>query len=414
MKKIWISGAMLLGASTAYAATTGTDLVSTITNGVTVVAAPLATTAAATTTNAAAAAAPAIEAVAGAVTKGLVAGQGQLPAVAANYDAASLLVPSWGTGEIPQSGAPDIVGAFRFICTPGQVLRDDPIVYPGQPGKSHLHQFFGNTSANAYSSYGSLRSKGDSTCNNILNRSAYWIPAMLDGKGKVVRPDYVTIYYKRLPESSPICQTQGKACVSLPRGMRYIFGYNMATDKAEHFYWNCDGPTGKQGYYKDIVEAARNCPVGNRLGAVISGPDCWDGRNLNSADHRGHVAYGGYNQDGRYKCPATHPYILPTFTLGAWYTVDENLDMSGDWDGSKPTWSLSSDSMPGMARKRPGSTFHADWLGAWDDATMKMWMDNCINKLLNCSGGDLGNGKQLKMHPGFSWSATPRLVDIPA
>jgi hypothetical protein len=25
-----------------------------------------------------------------------------------------------------------------------------------------------------------------------------------------------------------------------------------------------------------------------------------------------------------------------------------------------------------------------------------MWTDNCINKMLNCSGGDLGNGMQLK------------------
>jgi hypothetical protein len=39
-----------------------------------------------------------------------------------------------------------------------------------------------------------------------------------------------------------------------------------------------------------------------------------------------------------------------------------------------------------------------------------MWTDNCINKLLNCSGGDLGNGKQLKMFDGFAWEASPRVV----
>jgi hypothetical protein len=42
-----------------------------------------------------------------------------------------------------------------------------------------------------------------------------------------------------------------------------------------------------------------------------------------------------------------------------------------------------------------------------------MWQDNCIDKLLNCSGGDLGNGKQLRMFSGFTWSANPRLVDAP-
>ena len=32
---------------------------------------------------------------------------------------------------------------------PGQLKADDPIVYPGQPGRSHLHQFFGNDAADA-------------------------------------------------------------------------------------------------------------------------------------------------------------------------------------------------------------------------------------------------------------------------
>lgn len=420
MKKIWISGAAILGASTAYAATTGANVVGMITQGVTVVTAPAVSASAAAVATIAGTAvqvapAPVIEAVEGAITTGLKEGQGQLPALRTNVNTTSLLVPSWGTGEIPQSSAPDVVGAFRFICTPGQVLRDDPIVFQYQPGKSHLHQFFGNTGANGNSTYGSLRLKGESTCNNVMNRSAYWIPAMLNGKGKIVRPDYVSIYYKRLPASSPDCQRQGKVCVTLPRGIRYIFGYNMATgDNGGHFYFNCDGPTAKSGHYPDIVTAAANCPVGNRLGAIISGPDCWDGKSLNSADHRSHVAYGGYGNDGMYKCPKTHAYIVPTFTLGAWYTVDEDLDTSGRWDGTKPTWSLASDAMPGMPTQRPGSTFHADWMGAWDDDVMKMWVDNCINKMLNCSGGDLGNGKQLRMHPDFSWTAVPHTIDIPA
>jgi hypothetical protein len=414
MKKIVMSGAMILAASTAYAATSATEVVNTIAQGVTVLAAPAAPTVSGVTNLAGNVVNLGTEPVAGADTRWLAVGQGQLAGFASNFNVNSLLIPSWGSGEVAPTGRPDEVGAFRFICQPGQVRRDDPIVYPGQPGKSHLHQFFGNTTANAFSTYGSLRVKGDSTCSNMLNRSAYWIPAMLDGKGKVVRPDYVTIYYKRLPASSPRCQTMGKACVTLPRGMRYIFGYNMATGEAKHFHFDCNGPTGTPGNYPDIVTAAKNCPVGNRLGAILNGPDCWDGRNLNSTDHRKHVAYAGYGWSGRYECPATHPYIIPAFTLGAWYEVDENLDKSGEWNPGTSTWSLSSDSMPGMPQMRPGSTLHGDWLGAWDDGVMQMWVENCINKLLSCNGGDLGNGKQLKGRPDFSWSANPRLVDIPA
>lgn len=414
MKKLVISGAMILAASTAYAATTATNVVTTLTKGVTVLTAPAKPTVSGVTNLAGNAVTLGTDPVPGAVTKGLAIGQGQLAGFVSNFDVKSLLIPSWGSGEAAPSGRPDVVGAFRFICQPGHVLRDDPIVFPGQPGKSHLHQFFGNTTANAFSTYGSLRVKGDSTCNNMLNRSAYWIPAMLDGKGKVVRPDYVSIYYKRLPASDPNCQIMAKACVALPRGMRYVFGYNMATGESAHFYFDCNGPTGISGHFPDIVTAAKGCPVGNRLGAVINGPDCWDGRNLNSTDHRKHVSYGGYGSIGRYHCPSSHPYMIPAFTLGAWYEVDKNLDTSGEWAPGTSTWSLASDAMPGMPVMRPGSTLHGDWLGAWDDGVMQMWMENCINKLLTCNGGDLGNGLQMKGRPDFSWNATPRLVDIPA
>ena len=59
-----------------------------------------------------------------------------------------------------------------------------------------------------------------------------------------------------------------------------------------------------------------------------------------------------------------------------------------------------------------GSTFHADFFMAWDPYVHRMWMDNCINRLLNCHTGNLGNGKAMKMFSGFTWNANPRLVPV--
>jgi len=340
----------------------------------------------------------------------------QEASIASNFDVASELTPSWGSGLIAPSSSPDPVGAFRFICNAGQLLSDDPIAYPGQPGKSHLHQFFGNLGANASSTYSSLRQSGLSTCMSPANRSAYWMPAMLDGKGSVVRPDYVSIYYKRRPSSDPKCsltsgdiQAEGN-CVPLPNGLRFIFGYNMqnpSDSPTGAAYFNCDGATATSGHYSTISAAVSNCPTKqnsdgsyNRLGAVINAPSCWDGKNLDSPDHRSHVAYPRYGEWGYATCPTTHSFVIPTFTMGVWYTVDANLG----------TWRLSSDDM--MPNLAPGSTFHADWFGAWDNNVQSMWIDNCINKRLNCSGGDLGNGKQMKMFNSFSWNASPRLVPV--
>jgi len=341
----------------------------------------------------------------------------QLASIASNFDVNAELVPSWGTGQLPPA-SPDPVGAFRFICNASHESYDDPIVYPGQPGKAHLHQFFGNSLANANSTYESLRTSGQSTCNSPLNRSAYWVPAMMNGKGQVVRPDYVSIYYKRTPASDPKCdwtrdpQGTAKACIALPRGLRYVFDKTSA-DGQEVGYFNCDGPTAVPGHYPDIVTAAMNCPNGNKLGIVIASPPCWDGKNLDSPNHRSHMAYVQNTGLGYWACPQTHPYAIPQFTLGAWYTVDDDLDRSGTWDGSRPTWHLSSDNMPGMPVMKPGTTLHADWFGAWDDTILKTWHDNCINKMLNCTGGDLGNGMQMKMFAAFSWTASPRIVAPP-
>jgi len=328
-----------------------------------------------------------------------------LASIASNFDPNSELKPSWGTGQIPPSAYPDVVGAFRLICTAGQISFDDPIVYPGQPGKSHLHQFFGNDGANAFSDYGSLRTTGNSSCQSKLNRSAYWMPAMLNDKGQVIRPDYVSIYYKRRPKTDPMCSKIGKACIDLPRGLRFIFGFNMlnmAQAPTGSAYFNCQGPGITQGHYANLVLAQAKCPVGGKIGAIISAPECWDGKNLDSADHRSHVAYTYDNHtDGILRCPTTHPYVIPTFTMGAWYSQGAVLE----------PWHLSSDEMPGMPMMTPGSTFHADWFGAWDDLILAMWSGNCIDKMLNCSSGDLGNGLQLKGDPVFV--ASPRLVSIP-
>jgi hypothetical protein len=339
--------------------------------------------------------------------------------VASDLDVNLVLQPAWGKGEIPPTAAPDVVGSFRFICGAGQIRPDDPIVYPGEPGKSHLHQFYGNTAATASSTYRSLRSSGDSTCNwtgkgMAANRSAYWQPAMLDGKGHVVRPDFVGIYYKRRPASDPKCSLSSgdpKAegnCLPLPNGLRYIFGFDLVTLKPPTggMYFNCQGPGSVPGHYATISELVGKCPAGAQFGFIISAPPCWDGKRLDSANHRDHMAYPGYGNWGYLKCDADHPYVLPTFTLQAWYTVAAGDDLR--------LWHFSSDEMhPELAH---GLTGHADWFGAWDNKVTAMWTDaGCIGKMLNCSGGDLGNGKQLKgaAKPKEGWKANPRLVPVP-
>jgi hypothetical protein len=56
------------------------------------------------------------------------------------------------------------IGAFRTVCDYSHMNYDDPIVYPGQPGRAHLHTYFGNTLVNAFSTVNSVATTGNSTC----------------------------------------------------------------------------------------------------------------------------------------------------------------------------------------------------------------------------------------------------------
>lgn len=323
--------------------------------------------------------------------------------IADNFDVQTTLAAAQET--VP--GDVDPIGAFRFECLAGQVSRDDPIVYPGQPGKSHLHQFFGNTLTNASSNYQSLRTTGGSSCTSgndpTPQRSAYWMPAMLDGAGNVVKPNRMLTYYKQLPNSLPECNgapdaTHVGVCVPMPNGIRFILGYNMETgtggpaDLSSSDQWqmgfDCwSNTTGAQltplQHTIAAVVATGLCPAGSSLRAFVDFPVCWDGVHLDTADHRSHVVPPvGALIDGMRGCTADHPYMIPQITMQAFFTTDANF-VAGKWH-------LASDEML-PAGTAAGTTLHADYWEAWSPTVKNMWQTGCINAHLSCNNGELGN-----------------------
>ena len=303
-----------------------------------------------------------------------------------------------GGFPIPASSAAEPSGNFRFQCEFSHLSYDDPIVYPGQPGLSHLHMFFGNTYANAVSTYESLLHTGDSTCaGGPLNRSAYWAPAMLNAAGSVVVPDQATIYYKG--------GFGGRASIAsipaLPAGLRMIAGFDMANpSKSAPLYWYC-GSKGPQETIPQYSTKIVECPAGDMVIGRLGFPACWDGRNLDSPDHRSHMSYVTYNgvsADGN--CPASHPVHLPEYSLGIFWPSDGNVSR----------WTLSSDVMPGMSHAA-GTTFHSDWFGAWDLGIQQEWTTSCINLMRNCNAGELGSGRRLSVPRNY---VGPPTIPAPA
>jgi hypothetical protein len=230
------------------------------------------------------------------------------------------------------------------------------------------------------------------------------MPAMLDGKGHVVQPDYVSVYYKREPLNSPACAPGANICVGIPNGVKFIQGFDMASGSRgpQPGDFVCGGII-----MPNLAQARTNCKVGQQLEMRIQSLKCWNGA-LDSPDHRSHFAPMVNNATTNWtnRCPSSHPYLTPQFTIGVFYKIAAGDDVG--------LWSLSSDSMyPNLPK---GSTIHFDYFEAWDVLVKDMWVDNCIGKKLNCSGGDLGNGKQLKgaSQPKYGWSNPTRLVAVAA
>lgn len=65
---------------------------------------------------------------------------------------------------------------------------------------------------------------------------------------------------------------------------------------------------------------------------------CWDGKNVDSPDHKSHVAYpssGTFESSG--PCPATHPVKLPQVMYEVMWDTRQ-FNNKADWpaDGSQP------------------------------------------------------------------------------
>jgi hypothetical protein len=281
------------------------------------------------------------------------------------------------TSETP-SVSGDGTGAFRTVCDFSHMAFDDPIVYPGQPGKSHLHAFFGNTGTNANSTAASIANTGNSTCRGgTINRSGYWAPAIIDTlDGTPVTPQSMVIYYKtgyngvRPGDIKP-----------LPQGLRMIAGDSKNSGPYQwggpaHFA--CIEPVSGTGPSTQNVPTT--CPTGNAIWAAVTFPQCWDGINLDSPDHKSHMSYpvnGG--------CPSTHRVAVPEITVNVLYSVTDMKALA--------RWRLASDTYdPSIPA---GYSSHADWFNGWKAQFMDAFVQNCDQPPKDCHAHLLGNGQKM-------------------
>ncbi len=245
---------------------------------------------------------------------------------------------------------------FQATCSQNHSEQSDPIVYPKKAGVSHMHTFMGSTTTNPDTTTKSLLA-GDTSCANTFDHSAYWVPSLYDGDKLVTGGnDLETIYYK-----SGV--SDYRTVRPFPNGLRFVVG--SPTDTKEQFQ-NLTGTVNgfECGDIDKVYDFPVSCPAGTDLNVRLQAPSCWDGVNLDVADHKSNMAYPVY-KDYRWICPTDHPVAVPM--------VEFKMHWKTGTDMSKVRFSSGA-----------GYSYHYDVFVAWDQSVLSKLVTHCINGGMQC------------------------------
>ncbi|GGM06228.1 hypothetical protein GCM10007977_004280 [Dactylosporangium sucinum] len=251
--------------------------------------------------------------------------------------------------QLPVPAGTTRVAEFHTDCSVANEAPDDPIVFPGLAGASHQHTFFGPAVTAATRPADLFAQK--TNCNAPGDNSAYWVPQLLRN-GQPVKIKSFRVYYgSRLADPS--------VTVPFPPGLVMVHGdakRQVATPKGASGQFWCAGSaeTGRSADGNWPV-----CAPGGNLIFQLVFQDCWDGKHIDSPDHRSHM---GPMQGG--KCAGQYPVAVPNLSFMV------NYDSLGG-DGL----ALSS----GMA-----SSMHGDFMNAWKPENLGPLVRVCLTAKAKC------------------------------
>jgi hypothetical protein len=311
-------------------------------------------------------------------------------------------------------------GQFRVVCTFSHAAYDDPIVWPGQAGRTHLHLFFGNDSTRSTSDLDNMHTSGKSTCNGgTRNRSGYWVPALIyhcetaadiagtgfssgcnparNGEIMGLAQDS-NFYYKAAGGSagSNAGGWGGTATQWPPAGFRMISG--SATNTAalanvkRRFF--CVRGVSDIDDWDHFPTTAQATAVGgcDEIKMLVGFDECWNGVDIDSPNHRSHVADRGSagcsgaditEYDGTVVSGVNYPILFPQVAANIHYAASGN-----DLDFVR----LASDLPRAEARLVHGVSFTAGSVAPTVGATITQGANTATVREVVITTGSFGGG----------------------
>ncbi|WP_327699620.1 DUF1996 domain-containing protein [Streptomyces sp. NBC_00459] len=294
----------------------------------------------------------------------------------------------------PENGASR--GTFATSCgvnANGLFNSDNVIVAPGvSNGAHHFHDYVGNQSNDAFASNDDL-AQAQTSCVDQGDRSSYFWPVLrlqngaqeqdaqspgggIEGNaGEIVTPGQVTMTFVGNPRGQ---------VVAMPKLLRIITGDAKAFVNGNanvNASWSCTGFEDRQ-----LKDKYPLCPQGSDVVRTFRFQSCWDGRNIDSANHRTHVAFAdaaGNCGDGFLAIPQLVQRIV------------YDVDAPSLQDGGRTVPLFAVDSFPEQLHKPV--TDHGDFINVFDEDLMGEMVD-CINTGRQCGAGS-SNGEDPENNP---------------
>ncbi|MFN2544185.1 MAG: DUF1996 domain-containing protein [Actinomycetota bacterium] len=272
----------------------------------------------------------------------------------------------------PAGAANPAKGGFIVTCDYSHTASDDPIVYPGQPGASHSHDFFGNESTSSGSTYESME-QAPSNCGVATDTAGYWAPTpSLNGTeihAKGVRGD-MRIYYR---------VAGADRVETIPAGLEMVAGSKDATapPPAQVLRWYCGagagGTTPFSSHPYDCTSYAQQFDFVDGVVAIVNLQRCWDGNGLGPSDVEFPIA-GGID------CPDGFPHLLPQVSERIHFGIMDPCAGFTPCGPTDPDVNVRLTMSSG-----PYYTLHVDFWNAWHQDVLDRLVEDCLNAHESCS-----------------------------
>ncbi|MEU9289427.1 DUF1996 domain-containing protein [Streptomyces sp. NPDC048275] len=256
---------------------------------------------------------------------------------------------------------------------------DNVIVAPGVTnGAHHLHDYVGNQSNDAFANNDTFAA-ADTSCQNQGDKSSYYWPVVRiqdgtqdfdqnnDGGGK--EGNVGAIQQVQKAEIKFVGNAKSKV-VAMPKFLRIITGDAKTLTNGlgnANAHWSCTGFENKV----QLTEQYPICPQGSNVVRSFAFQSCWDGQNIDSANHRTHVAFA----DAQGNC-ANGFKAIPQLTMRLIYNF-----AAPTLENGAVTNAYAVDGFPEQLHK--ASTDHDDFINVFDENVMNK-MVKCINTGKKC------------------------------